>query len=145
MADRFALSYSQTALAVAVGAFNPSPAVDSQLRSTILVTRVPKAPLACLIIANIPLVVLGIVLAVWAFWTIRGDTSEVQSRMSVPALIATQFESSRSEGPVESIDGLFNERHIVRGPRHNEKFILWLEVCYMASSIIDSRNNAMTN
>lgn len=116
IADQFALAYSQTALAVASGAFEPRVALASQVREQILVARVPKAPLFALIATNLLLVLLGILLAIVALIANRGNTGEVQARLSIPALVAALFEVNRAK-PVEEIEDMFEERHGEHGPR----------------------------
>jgi hypothetical protein len=117
IADQFALSYSQTALAVASGAFEPRPALASQTRRNILVARVPIAPLACLVAANLLLAVLGIVLAVVALVSCCGNTREVQARLSIAAVVATLFEGPRVRAPVVQVEDMFEEKHGEPGPR----------------------------
>jgi len=117
VADEFALSYSQAALGVASPAFDPKPAIESQLRENLLVASVPKAPLACLVLANLLLAVLGIILTVLALLASRGDTAEIQSRLSIPALVAAQFEGDWASQPVEQVEDMFKERHGVVGTR----------------------------
>lgn len=117
IADQFALAYSQTALGAASSAFTPQPAIESQLRTDMLVARVPKAPLVCLLLSNLLLATLGIVLTIIAFFAVRGETGEVQARLSIPALVAAQFEGNRVREGVESVEDLFEERKGVRGPR----------------------------
>jgi len=117
VADQFALAYSQTALGAASGAFTPQPAIESQLRTDMLVARVPKAPLVCLLLSNLLLAALGIVLTIIAFFAVRGETGELQARLSIPALVAAQFEENRAQEGVESVEDLFDKRKGVRGPR----------------------------
>ncbi|KAF3396084.1 hypothetical protein F1880_007227 [Penicillium rolfsii] len=116
IADQFALAYSQTALGVASGAFEPRVALASQVREQILVARVPKAPLFALIATNLLLVLLGIILAGVALVANRGNTGEVQARLSIPALVAALFEVNRAK-PVEEVEDMFEEKHGQRGPR----------------------------
>ena len=117
VADEFALSYSQAALGVSSPAFDPKPAIESQLRENLLVTRVPQAPLACLVLANVLLGALGIILTVLALLAARGDTAEIQSRLSIAALVAAQFEGNQASQPVEQVEDMFKERHGVVGPK----------------------------
>lgn len=117
LADSFALSYSQTALAVSAGIFVPEEVIESQHRQNILVAKVPKAPLMSLIAANLLLVVLGIVLTVIAFISLQGETGEIQARLSIAALVAAHFEGDRSKKPVEHVDDIFEERDGLPGPR----------------------------
>lgn len=116
IADQFALAYSQVALGVASGAFEPRPALVSQVREQILVARVPRAPLFALIVANLLLVLIGIILTSVALVAVRGDTGEVQARLSIPTLVAALFER-RMKGPAEEVEDMFEERHGGRGLR----------------------------
>jgi hypothetical protein len=88
----------------------------SQVREQILVARVPKAPLFALIATNLLLVLLGIILAIVALIASRGNTGEVQARLSIPALVAALFEENRAK-PVEEVEDMFEERHGEHGPR----------------------------
>ena len=118
ISDQFALSYSETALAVASGAFEPRAATESQLRTQILVARVPKAPLGFLVLMNLLLAVLGIVLAVIAWKSLQhSDTGETQVRLSIPAMVASHFEYTRVRAPVEKVEDMFEESHGELGPR----------------------------
>jgi hypothetical protein len=118
VADRFALSYSQTALAVAIGAFTPQPPIESQMREDILVARVPIAPLAVLIFSNLSFVVLGVVLTIIAaVAAMKGNTRDVQARMSISGLVAAQFEGDRAREQVASVEDLFKENQGEEGPR----------------------------
>lgn len=116
-ADYYAMTYSQVALNVATVAFTPQTAIQAQRRETMLVAKVPIVPLACLLGANLALALLGIVLAVLAVVKSKGEVREVQARLSVSALVAALFEGRKSEGAVESVEGLFEERGGRGGPR----------------------------
>jgi hypothetical protein len=116
IADQFALAYSQTAIAVASGAFQPRAASASQVREQILVARVPKAPLFALIAANLLLVLLGVILTVVALVAVRGNTGEAQGRLNIPMLVATMFEG-RVRWPAKEVEEMFHERHGEQGPR----------------------------
>jgi hypothetical protein len=116
IADQFALAYSQTALAVASGAFEPRVALASQVREPILVARVPKAPLFALVASNLLLVLLGVILAIVALISVRGNTGEAQARLSIPSLVAALFET-RIARPVSEVEEMFEERHGERGSR----------------------------
>jgi hypothetical protein len=62
MADKIALSYSRTALAIGAQAVAPKPALAAQEREEFLVSKVPPAPLFTLVVANLLFVVLGVAL-----------------------------------------------------------------------------------
>jgi hypothetical protein len=121
IANNFAYIYSQTALAAAGGAFVPRPALEAQLRSSILVAKVSKAPLACLLLANLLLVLLAILLTVVAFRALDDDVGDVQARLSIDALVAAQFETNGSESMVEHIHDMFDEHKGLGGPRVGAK------------------------
>lgn len=115
VADYFAMTYSHIALGIASAAFTPQAAVQAQRRETMLVAKVPIAPLACLLIANISLALLGIVLMIIAAVAARGDTREVQARLSVAGLVAAHFEGRKAERGVEKVEELFEEHDGVNG------------------------------
>ncbi|KAH8594547.1 hypothetical protein B0O99DRAFT_742052 [Bisporella sp. PMI_857] len=117
ISDAFALSYSQTALAAASGAFEPRDALEMQSRNEILVARVPKAPLMALVIANLLLVLLGIILTIIALLVVQGETGEVQARLSIPAVMAAYLEGDRVRVPVKDVEDMFEERRGNGGPR----------------------------
>lgn len=117
LADGIAIAYSRVALSVAAGAFTPQPAAEAQLRREILVARVPKVPLAFLLLANLLLVVLGFALTVSALLALRGDTGEIQARLSVTGLVASCFEGARAREGTKSVEALFEENSGRPGPR----------------------------
>jgi hypothetical protein len=117
LADEFAVGYSRVSLSVAAGAFVPQPAVEAQLRQNMLVARVLKAPLASLLLANLLLAALGIVLTAIALFAARGETGEVQSRLSIPGLVANCFEGRRAKASSKSVDGMFEEKSALAGPK----------------------------
>lgn len=116
-ADQVAIAYSRIALSVAAGAFTPQPAAEAQLRRDMLVARVPKAPLASLLVANLLLVVLGIGLTVSALLASRGDTGEVQARLGITGLVASCFEGARARDGSRSVEAMFEENSGRNGPR----------------------------
>ena len=77
---------------------------------------VPKTPLRFLIAANLLLVVFGIVLSALAILALKGDTGEVQARLSIHALVAAAFEV-RAGKPVKEVEDFFEEKHGEQGPR----------------------------
>lgn len=117
LADQFAIAYSQVAIGAASGMVMPQPALEAQQREDMLVARVPKAPLACLVLSNLLLVVLGTVLTVFAFISVRGETGEVQARLSIPALVAERFGGRTARQGARSVEALFDEKNGARGPR----------------------------
>ena len=116
IADKFALAYSQVALAGTAVVFEPRDAMTSQKREQIQVAMVPKTPLYVLIAANLLLVLFGIILSTIALVALEGDTGEVQARLSIHALVAAAFEA-RAGNPVKEVEDFFEEKHGEQGPR----------------------------
>ncbi|UZP36982.1 hypothetical protein NXS19_004798 [Fusarium pseudograminearum] len=117
LANRFAKTYSRTVLGAIGGALLSAPAIEAQTRSSKLVAKVPKGPLACLVVANLLLVLLGLILTVLAFLALSGDVGDVQARLGITSLVAAHFEADKGEVAVEKIDHLFQERNGGDGPR----------------------------
>ena len=118
LSQKFALGYSQAALAVAAGATFPTAPIEAQHRRTVLVARVPLAPLYALVLSNLFLVLLGLVLTVLALVALGNDgTGEVQARLNIAAIVAGGFERWRGEQPVGNIEKLFEENQGIIGPR----------------------------
>ncbi|KIW13043.1 hypothetical protein PV08_08230 [Exophiala spinifera] len=110
LADQYAVAYSKVALGVGAQSVELSPAMAAQERSSFLVTRLPMAPLFCLIAANLAFVVLGITLTYMALSTSSGgEVRDVQARLSIVGLVADRFEPGRSAGPATGIEELFKE------------------------------------
>ena len=109
LADQYALSYSKAALAVGAQSVRRAPAIAVQDRTTLLVTRLPMAPLFALVIANLIFVLLGIVLTVLAFMSSGQHAREVKARLSIAGLVACCFEGQRIHQSVEAIEELFEE------------------------------------
>merc|ERR1712093_650747 len=99
VADYFAMTYSHIALGIASAAFTPQAAVQAQRRETMLVAKA----------------LLGIVLMIIAAVAARGDTREVQARLSVAGLVAAHFEGRKAERGVEKVEELFEEHDGVNG------------------------------
>ncbi|KAI0102963.1 hypothetical protein GGR51DRAFT_573780 [Nemania sp. FL0031] len=110
IADSFANEYSLAALALGASAMSPSRAMEAQFRTQILVARVPLAPLYALVGSNLLLLTLGLVLAVWAIATARGDVREIQARLGVVGLVASYFEGEAAGRPVKDIEDIFGEK-----------------------------------
>lgn len=113
LADQYAVAYSKAALGVGAQSVQLSPAVAAQERSSLLVTRLPMAPLFCLLAANLAFVVLGIVLTCVALSTSSGGDGDVvrdvQARLSTAGLVADRFERGRAAAPAAGIEDLFKE------------------------------------
>jgi len=105
------MPFSRASLSVGASTLQPNDAIIAQERSTKLVTRIPKAPLYTLVLANMLFVALGIALAVLAIARSGGEVREIQARLSIEGLVADIFEGRRAKERVESIDDLFEEKY----------------------------------
>ncbi|KAK9434807.1 hypothetical protein VB005_09592 [Metarhizium brunneum] len=117
IASKFAYTYSEIALAASGAALEPGPAVEAQLRSSMIVAKMPKAPLGCLVAANLLLAVLGILLTIVALLVLNNDVGDVKARLGIPALVATHFETNGGDKPVKNIEDMFEEFDGRAGPR----------------------------
>ena len=105
------MSFNRASLSVGASTLQPNDAIVAQERSTKLVTRIPKAPLYALVLANMLFVALGIALAVLAIARSGGEVREIQARLSIEGLVADIFEGRRAKERVESIGDLFKEKY----------------------------------
>jgi len=108
LANQYAISYTKVALSIGAGSFVRSSAVAAQKRSTILVAKVPKAPLFLLVVINLIFIVMGVVLAIMAAKTSQ-EAHEVQSRFSITGIVATMFEGEKASRPAEAVERLYGE------------------------------------
>jgi hypothetical protein len=111
LCHKFAMSFNRASLSVGASTLQPNDAIVAQERSTKLVTRIPKAPLYTLVLANMLFVAVGIALAVLAITRSDGEVREIQARLSIEGLVAGMFEGRRAKERVDSIDDLFEEKH----------------------------------
>ncbi|QYS96860.1 hypothetical protein H0G86_004095 [Trichoderma simmonsii] len=91
----------------------------AQRRSSILVAAVPVAPLVCLLVANVLVVLLATVLTVGALTEVTksDEVGDVQTRLGIDALVATHFETRGKKPGVRKIEDLFEEYQGGDGPR----------------------------
>ncbi|KAK5940848.1 hypothetical protein PMZ80_007265 [Knufia obscura] len=108
LADQFAIAYSKVALSVGAGSMVRTPALAAQERNTILVAKVPKAPLFLLVVINLIFVVMGFVLAVLAARTSQ-EAHEVQSRFGIAGIVANMFEGEKAARPADAVERLYGE------------------------------------
>lgn len=119
LTDRFSNTYSQAILASAGAALEPRPAEVAQRRSSILVAAVPVAPLVCLLVANVLVVLLAVALTVGALMEVTksDEVGDVQTRLGIDALVAAHFETRGKKPGVRKIEDLFEEYQGGDGPR----------------------------
>lgn len=103
LSDQFALAYSKIALSIGAGSVVKSPALAAQTRTSILVAKVPKAPLFLLVVINLIFVLLGVVLAIVAARS-SPEAHEAQSRFSIAGIVAGMFEGDTAK--TAASDGL---------------------------------------
>lgn len=108
LADYMALSYSKAALSFFASTLLEQDAVHAEERASMLVARVPIAPLLALVVANLLFVVAGIVLLAIALLYSDGRTKDVQSRLSIAGLVSHAFEA-RHDMAIQHTQELFEE------------------------------------
>ncbi|ETI22299.1 hypothetical protein G647_06372 [Cladophialophora carrionii CBS 160.54] len=109
MADAWARAYSRTAMALGSGIMTARADLEEQLRSSRLVSRVPKAPLYTLVALNTVYAVLGFVLAWLALSSNPSETNELREKLSTAGLVAFCFEGDRAERVVDRKRQMFAE------------------------------------
>lgn len=109
MADSWARAYSRTAAALAAGIVSPRADLAEQIRSTKLVSRVPKAPLYTLVALNSLYAILGVTLAWFAIRSNPHETNELREKLSTAGLVALCFEGRRAERRVRKKKEMFRE------------------------------------
>jgi len=110
MVDKWAAEYDRVAVSMAATALDAAPADAAQFRDDVLVTKVPLAPLACLLVANLLYTFVGAVLLVMAVAAGRdAEAHEVVSRLTVAGLVADRFEDQKARVAVEKPEEMFQE------------------------------------
>jgi hypothetical protein len=109
MADSWARAYSRTAMALGSGVMTARADLEEQVRSTKLVSRVPKAPLYTLVGLNTVYAILGFVLAWLALSSNPSETNELREKLSTAGLVAVCFEGARAERLVDKKREMFAE------------------------------------
>ncbi|KAL7904600.1 hypothetical protein GGI35DRAFT_195800 [Trichoderma velutinum] len=119
LTDKFSNAYSHAILASASAVLEPRPAEVAEQRSSMLVAAVPVAPLVCLLVANVLVVLLAIVLTVAALVEVTksDEVGDVQTRLSIDALVAAHFETSGKKPGVMRVEDMFEEYQGGNGPR----------------------------
>ena len=109
MADSWAKAYSRAAMALTAGIMTARRDLEEQIRSTKLVSRVPKAPLYTLVALNSIYAILGVVLACLALGSNPSETNELREKLSTAGLVAACFEGDRAERSVDKKREMFAE------------------------------------
>ena len=113
LADRYATAYSLASMAILAGSLETAPVRSAQVRHRLLVTRVPKAPLFCLVALNLIYTALGFGLTLDALRAVRKNKNlvDVQARLGMAGLTVECFEGDDAVGQkVEACEDLFTEK-----------------------------------
>lgn len=113
IADKFALSFGQLALAATAGVLQPQVNLQERLRTQLLVARVPMAPLFTLVAANIMYALFGLAIAVAACLSRPKTNNNIRVRLSVLGIVASLFENNRSKTYVTEARDLFDESQAI--------------------------------
>jgi hypothetical protein len=110
MADNWAVEYSRVAVSLGVAALQGRPADASEYRVPVLLSRIPMAPLASLLVANFLYCVAGVVLACMAIMAVRdGETKEVLERATIIGMVAAYFGAEAAQGLVKDMNDTYVE------------------------------------
>ena len=106
----YAERYDATFLASAASVIEAIPNIVEQIRITILVTRIVKAPLFALVSMLLFTALLGLVMTLQAILNSPTSVRDVQARLSILGLTCARFESPDSAAVrVNRIEDLFRE------------------------------------
>lgn len=111
LAQNFANRVSQVSAAQLAGQVSPRVTLKEQIRSQPIVTRVPKTPFWIHIGVNLLYAMVGLTLTVLAILAVRNnlEVQQIQTRLSLPGLIAELFEKPHCERAAMSSKELFRE------------------------------------
>lgn len=105
--------FSIMVLSLAAGIMSPRTTIKEQAHVSTLITRVPKAPLAVLILLTLIYAAIGALLACIAARAGPGLIKNIQGRLSIAGLVAKCFESEeRCNKPTKEIQDLFEENEL---------------------------------
>ena len=113
LADRYAMAYSLASMAILEGNLENAPVKTAQIRGHMLVTRISKAPLFCLVALNLIYAALGLGLTLDALRVVRKNRYliDVQARLGMAGLTAECFEGDDTVGQrVKACEDLFAEK-----------------------------------
>jgi hypothetical protein len=111
--DSWTAGFSTMVLSLSAGIMSPRTTIREQAQIPRLVARVPKAPLAVLVLLSLLYAAIGILLACMALRARPGVSNNIQGRLSVGGLAAKCFEGEeRCEGSAKEIQDLFEENEV---------------------------------
>ena len=107
-----ASAYDQTMVSLPAGVLLQRPPLNVTRRVQTLVTRMPKAPFAAVIVTNLLYAVLGIFMTVTALLVLRlgSGVRDTQARLSSAAIVAESFESPALGDDATEVGDLYAER-----------------------------------
>ncbi|PWY96049.1 hypothetical protein BO94DRAFT_530757 [Aspergillus sclerotioniger CBS 115572] len=108
-ADKLARKFSTVILAMGADGLESRPAFAAQQRETLLVARVPMAPLFTLVGVNLLYVICGLIFAGFAFHTARHEIPDIHARFGITGLVADRFEEPGSRKETHTVDEMFEE------------------------------------
>jgi hypothetical protein len=109
IADKFGISFGQIMLAASSGVMEPVQNQAEQTRTQILVTRMPKAPLFTLVVANLLYVLFGIALVCFICVGNPRESYGIKQRLTAEGLAARLFEPDNNNASAESTEEFFEE------------------------------------
>jgi hypothetical protein len=116
LAASWAKEFSRISMSLSAGVITPRENLQEQHRSTILLAKVPKAPLFLLLLLNCLYAIIGFILAGLAFKAVgEHGTKDVQLRLSVAGLVGLLFERSKALQPIGKIEDMFREWNDLHG------------------------------
>ncbi|GFF41089.1 hypothetical protein IFM58399_06146 [Aspergillus lentulus] len=108
-AEKVALALSKATIALGADALGAQPALAAQERETLLVARIPAAPLVTMVVVCLLYVVCGLLLTGLAAWSARNGVPDVQARLSIAGLVADRFEEPGLRSDTDSVEKMFAE------------------------------------
>lgn len=108
LANEFAIEYSKIALSIAAGSVVRTAPIVVQNRDSVLVAKVPKAPMFLLVAINLVFVIVGAFLGYTALRS-SSEAHEAQARFSIAGLVANLFEGDVARNPGYAVERLYGE------------------------------------
>ncbi|PYH89986.1 hypothetical protein BO71DRAFT_402603 [Aspergillus ellipticus CBS 707.79] len=138
--ETVARAFSQVVIALGADGIEARPSDLVQEEDTLLVARVPKAPLFTLVAVNALYIVCGVVFAALALWTARHEAPDLHARLGITGLVADRFEDPGLRRETQSVDDMFEEyagqesRRVAIDPSHAGGVYVYRTVETMGSS-----------
>lgn len=107
--DTYSRAVSRLSLIPLASQTTPQPALLVQSRGSKVVSKVPKAAVWTLVVANMLFALLALGLTLFALTTWSPDIHQLYTRLSITGLIAQLFEGSYAHRHVKDDEELFRE------------------------------------